>query len=189
MAENNSPQAQPETQQAQPTSTATEKTGGERMLTQAEVEQIVKDRLGREAEKRKAGEAEAARKAAETAAQQNGEWEKLAKQREAELAQLQASLKQRDLADKKRSIAEKVGLPPALAARLIGDTDEEIEKDAKALFETLPKPAASKQAGLQPMNPGANGSQQETAEQKRLRLFGPTSDVFTGGGVVWNNKE
>jgi hypothetical protein len=172
-------------QSAQPTATTPEKTGGERTYTQAELEQILKDRIAREKEAGAKAAQAAADKAALDAAAKNGEWQKVAEQTKAQLAEMQAAIEARDLTDKKRSIAERVGLPPALAARLIGKTDEEIEKDAKALMDTLPKPAATK-PNLTPTNPGANATQQETDAQKRARLFGTTPNVFgEGGGVRW----
>lgn len=185
------------TTDAQPEATATGTTAPETKqeeprFTQAQLDQIIKERLA--AERRKADEkADQARKAAEIeAAAKNGEWEKLAKQREAELAKLSGDLKARELNDLKRGIAEKIGLPSQLAARLVGETAEDIEADAKALLETLPKPPKPG-AGPVLTNPGSNATPQNSdAEmEQRLRFNGP--NVFDlsamkakGGGIFIN---
>ncbi len=114
-----------------------------------------------------------------------------------EAAELKAALKARELSDKKRTIAERVGLPPALASRLQGEADEEIEQDAKALLESLPKPQSPnpKAPQINPTNP-SNPAQGETVEQMRVRLRGAQSDPFDpnfmkqhGGGVFFTEKE
>ena len=87
-------------------------------------------------------------------------------------AELEEELARRDLAEKKRAIAAKVGLPDGLALRLVGATDEELEKDAKALLETLPKPEKPKPGAT---NPGAGGSTGETDVQRKARILGITN--------------
>jgi hypothetical protein len=161
------------------------------------LEAILKDRLDREKQKREKAMQEAADKAAQEAAAKNGEWEKLAKQREQEAADLKAQLHAREVADLKRSIAEKVGLPSALAARLIGETEKDLEADAKALLETLPKPTPpaapqKPQPGIAPANPGANAAQGETDAQRLARLHGRPGGSWdtnsfrqNGGGVFY----
>jgi hypothetical protein len=149
-----------------PTATTPVQTGG-RTYTEQDVERMIKERLEREKVVSERKAKEAADRAAAEADAKNGEWEKLAKQREVELEELRSQFKASELAALKRSIAEKVGLSMNLAARLIGETAEEIEKDARALLETLPKPKQN--AGFVP-NPGAGGSLGETAAQKRERL-------------------
>ena len=176
----------PETPAPQPplpvaTPPAPEPVKTDKTYTQDEVEQMIKERLDREKSKREKEAAEARTKAETEAAAKNQEWEKLAKQRENELTETKRQLADRDLADKKRAVAEKIGLPPTLASRLIGTTDEELEKDAKALLETLPK---GKPANPPPANPGIGGQPNETRAQKKARLEGSNPDVFaTGGGI------
>jgi rRNA maturation endonuclease Nob1 len=179
--------ATPAPEQTAPTSTETVKTGG-KVFTEAEVEQILRERLERERSKREAAAKEAVEKATAETAAKNGEWQKLAEQREAELSSLKAQLTQRQQADQKRAIAERVGLPASLASRLVGETDDDLEKDAKALLETLPKqqPPAP---GLKPVNPGANGQAAETEAQRIARLKGSQPDFWRGGGVRWNNEQ
>lgn len=141
----------------------------------------------------KKANAEAAkyRKAVETAeadkkAKEEAEMTELQKANK-RLSELEATLTQRELVDKKRAIAEKVGLPPALAVRLQGTSDEELEQDAKALLGSLPKPAP-KPSGINPTNP-PNPGQNETREQKKARLAGTPIDPFgSGGGIIWGEK-
>ena len=99
--------------------------------------------------------------------------------------ELEAKLKAYELAEMQRAAAEKAGLPAQLAKRLQGSTAEELEADAKALADTLPKPTKT----ANPTNPGANGQQGETREQKRARLEGKPIDPFgSGGGIFWGEK-
>jgi uncharacterized protein YdaU (DUF1376 family) len=160
-------QQQPE--QAASTATAQEQaTGVEARFTQADVDRMIKERLERERRKAEDSTAKAKADAEAEAAKKNGEYGKLAEQYKAELEKAQADLKARDLLDRKRAIAEKVSLPAALASRLIGETDEEIEADAVALLATIPKQPPAHSGAV--LNPGANGSTGETDEQRRLRL-------------------
>ena len=119
-----------------------------------------------------------------------------AKRKEAEMTEaekatkraqeLEAKLHAYELGELQRAAAEKAGLPAQLAKRLQGSTAEELEADAKALAETLPKPTKTTAS---PTNPGANGQQGETREQKRARLEGKPIDPFgSGGGIVWGEK-
>ena len=104
-----------------------------------------------------------------------------AKRKEAEMSEaekaakraqeLEAKLKAYERGDAQRKAAEKAGLPALLASRLQGETPEELEADAKALLESLPKPAP-KSPGINPTQPAPNAGQGETDEQKRKRLFG-----------------
>lgn len=133
----------------------------------AELEQI------RAALKKANGEAAKYRKAAELA-----EAERKAKQ-EAEMTELDKANKRVAEAEAKaqrlereamqREIAAKVGLPAKLANRLQGETPEEMEADALAILEDLPKPPP-KTPGIVPTNPGTNGTTGETDEQRRIRL-------------------
>ena len=150
------------------------KTGNDAKFTEADVEKIVKERLEREKAKRAQAEKDAADKAAAETAAKNGEWEKVAKAKDEELAKIKTQLAERELNDRKRAIAEKVGLPAALASRLVGSTDEELEKDAKSILDTIPKPKTT----ASPTNPGANGQQGETDAQRKARIFGTDFDPF-----------
>ena len=108
-----------------------------------------------------------------------------AKRKEAEMTEtekatkkaqeLEAKLKAYELAEMQRAAADKAGLPAQLAKRLQGNTPEELEADAKALAETLPKPTKQTAAVT---NPGANGQQGETDAQKKARLYGGDIDIW-----------
>jgi hypothetical protein len=118
------------------------------------------------------------------------ETERLQKQ----LADTQALLKSKEHAELQRVIADKVGLPPALASRLQGDTEEALEADAKSLLETLPK--TPKVGSPNPTNPGNAASPPgETEAQQRARIYGNADNIFDknylnsiGGGVVIKQK-
>ena len=111
-----------------------------------------------------------------------------AKRKEAEMSEaekaaaraneLEARLKAYERGDAQRKAAEKAGLPALLASRLQGETLEELEADAKALLETLPKPTKPT-PGITPTNP-SNASTQETDAQKKARLFGEAPNFWGG---------
>lgn len=97
---------------------------------------------------------------------------------EAELSELQKATKRAEeaeareklarLAILRRDVAVRVGLTPALADRLQGASDEELEADAKLLLQSIPVPVAPK---LQPTNPGQPQTGETDAERrKRLGL-------------------
>jgi hypothetical protein len=102
--------------------------------------------------------------------------------KEAEMTELQKAQKRADEAEARaqqlertslqREAAANTGLPAKLADRLKGETLEEMEADAKAILEDLPKPPAQPKPGpgILPANPGANGSTGETDDQRRQRL-------------------
>jgi hypothetical protein len=78
------------------------------------------------------------RKQAEDAkAKEQGEWEKVATERERELEKLRAQIAERDLNDLKRTVAAEEGLPAELALRLAGDDEDALRTDAKALARHL----------------------------------------------------
>lgn len=69
----------------------------EKTFTQADVDRIVKERLEREKAKAEEAAAEMKRKAVAEAAAKNGEWQKLAEQRDEDLKKMQADLRDRDI--------------------------------------------------------------------------------------------
>jgi uncharacterized protein YdaU (DUF1376 family) len=125
------------------------------------------------------------------------------KRAEAELTEAQRLQKQYDelkaqnakLLDAalRQSVIEKSGLPSELADRLKGATEEELLEDAKKLLAILPQPTTKPAPpSLKPTNP-ANGTQAETPQQQRERLFGKQGNPFDldtikaqGGGVFFN---
>jgi len=119
------------------------------------------------------------------------ELERLSKQlkdAEAELSKTRLSVLQRDA-------AAKHNLPAELATRLKGETPEELEADAKALADLLPKHKA--QPTISPTNPGGNASPNETVDQMKARLgMSQSVNIFDkdymkahGGGAFVTNKE
>lgn len=170
-----------------PTTTTSEKTGGD-VFTKEQLEQIVKDRLGREQAKREEAERKAREQAEAAALAKNQEWQKLAEKSAHDLEALRNELKARDLRDKRRAIGAKFNLPPELADRLVGEDDQDIEADAKKMAELLPK-APKPQPGPNATNPGASGQTGETDAQKRQRIFrgqsifDPEVSKRMGGGV------
>ncbi len=113
-----------------------------RTFTQAEVDALLSSRLERAKRQTEEATAKARTEAERKAAEQQGEYQKLYEATKAELeaaAQKAAAL---ELAAMRREVADRLGVPAALASRLQGDTPEALEADAKALMAALPKPAA-----------------------------------------------
>ena len=110
---------------------------------------------------------------------------------QAKAARFEKELNDTKLAIVRRDVAAKIGLPSALADRLKGETAEEIEADATALLETLPKADPKKQSTINPTNPGS-ARQTETPEQAKTRLgLNRNKDIFSqefntnrNGGVI-----
>jgi hypothetical protein len=103
---------------------------------------------------KKTAETEATRLANEAAAKAKGDFEKLADDRQAQIELLQAQIADRDAADLKRTVAAKHKLPPDLAARLVGETEAELEADAK----TLAKLVGAREAPDTEAGAGARGA-------------------------------
>lgn len=115
----------------------------------------------------KAAQAQAAEKTAAEQGEYQKLWEAEKKRAEAEAqraAELEGRIRAQELAMMRQRIAGAKGLPPALAERLQGETEEEITADADALLKALPLPAA---AGL---DGGARGNGQvvDSAAAKRI---------------------
>lgn len=92
--------------------------------------------------------ATADRKAEEAKAQEQGEWEKLAKQREDELNAARAELAKRDHNALKAKAAAKHRLPDELAERLAGETEADLDADAAKLAKLVePRKAPDTEAG------------------------------------------
>lgn len=80
---------------------------------------------------------DAAQAAAHAEAKKKGEWETVAKKLESELAEANQKLAERDLKDRRIAAAKAAKLPDDMADRLRGETDEELEADAKDLAKHL----------------------------------------------------
>ena len=101
----------------------------------------------------------------------------------AELDKLQGELKAKTVRTMQIEVAAKVGIPAALSDRLKGETLEEMEEDAKAILDMLPKQKAAPNSGA--TNPGEQASKEETRAQKLTRLTGGEVDIWKGGGINW----
>ena len=101
----------------------------------------------------------------------------------AELERAQSELKAKTVRTMQIEVAAKLGLPAALSDRLHGETLEEMEEDAKAILEALPKQKAAPNTGA--TNPGEQASKEETRAQKLTRLTGGDVDIWKGGGINW----
>lgn len=137
----------------------------EKTFTQAELEAVIADRLGRqqraiEAKSAKDKEAADAAKLAE-----QGEYKKLADAATLRASTLEAALAARDHADLQRVVAAEHKLPDALANRLTGTTREELAADAKKLAELVATPAAPPTPGNRPNpRPTANAPGGQSTE-------------------------
>ena len=182
------PQTETVTEQANTTqSPETGKSDADRIK---DMEAALKKANAEAAKYRKAAEAvEAERKAKEEA--ELTETEKLRKR----AAELEAELKSAQRSTMQRDAAAKHNLPAELATRLKGETPEELEADAKALAELLPKHKA--QPNISPTNPGGNASPNETVDQMKARLgMSQSVNIFDkdymkahGGGAFVTDKE
>lgn len=91
----------------------------------------------KDAEARAQAAEKAQRDRDEAEKREQGKWEEIAKAREDELAQLKRDIAERDLRDRKTAIAKAHDLPDEFVERLKGETDEELEADAKAIAKLL----------------------------------------------------
>jgi hypothetical protein len=81
-----------------------------------------------------------------------------------------------------REIADKLKLPFGLADRIKGETPEEMEADAKQLFDSLPKPVVTK-TGV--TNPGAQAVEPQIERLNAdINPFDPNWVKSHGGGVI-----
>ena len=136
----------------------------------------LKDANREAAERRK--KLEAYEKAeAEKAAAELSETERRKKQLEDTAAKLRAV----EIANLKQRTAAAAGLPPELADRLQGETEDDLKADAAALVKLMPP----KQPKAGPTNP-AEGRQESSYERgARLVKEAQGGDIWTGGGVRW----
>ena len=102
-----------------------------------------------------------------------------------ELDKLQSELTAKTVRTMQIEVAAKLGLPAALSDRLHGETLEEMEEDAKAILEVLPKQKAAPNTGA--TNPGEKAGSGDTFEDahKRWKAGEKQPNPFLGGGVVF----
>ncbi len=125
----------------------------------------------REVEKRISADEAAKRADAEKALADQAQWKTLAEQRAAELDALRGEVGNLRRQMLITTIAREMGLPPAIAARLQGGTEEELRADAEALRKELGaslKPGASSNTTAIP----GGSSVGMNDEQMRREYFG-----------------
>ena len=100
----------------------------------------------------------------------------------AENNRLQSELKAKTVRTMQIEAAAKAGIPAALSDRLKGETPEEMEADAKQLFESLPKPVTPK-TGV--TNPGAQAKEPAVERlNSDIDPFDPAWVKAHGGGAI-----
>jgi Arc/MetJ family transcription regulator len=125
------------------TATTEDATGttAEKTFTQAELDRIVKERLQREHAKAEQMAQKARAEAEAQALSEQGKYKELFEKQQADLQAAAERIKAMELNTLRRDIATKVGLPAAFVDRLRGETEADIEADAKGLLEALPRVA------------------------------------------------
>lgn len=116
----------------------------------------------------KAAQAAAAEKAMTEQGQYQALYEtekKRAADLEAQAADLQNRIKANELAMLRHKVATEKGLPAALAARLQGETEDEISADADELLKAIPRPSAPDLDG------GARGAGRGIAPQEAASIL------------------
>jgi hypothetical protein len=147
-------------------------------FTQADVDRIVKERLAKAQSKAEEATRKAAADAEAKTLAEQGEfkrlYEKLQADFQAQAERVAAMERQRTQGE----IASKLGLPASLASRLQGATPEEMEADAKALLDALPKPTAP---NINPTPGGVNSTQLGAADAAELAaIYGVNPKYLKG---------
>ena len=158
----------PTTEGGTATAEAPPTTTDERRFNQADIDAIVKDRLERQ--KRSVDAASKAQQEAAEAERLKAaqEWQKVAEQKEAALVAARAELAAERLSMARDRVAAKYHLPEALAKRLIGTTEDELDADAKDISSVI--------APATPAATAATTPTPETAPSK-ARGYGPRAGV------------
>lgn len=106
------------------------------------------------------------------------------------LADAQAAQKTAELKAIRAQVAARYGIPEALAARLQGESPEQIEADAAELAKALPTPTRGGYLILSPGNGGTTPPENlakkmfERGRGKDMRFFDPTLHKDKDGGTV-----
>ncbi len=126
------------------TATTGDATGqtAEKTFTQADVNRIVKERLEREQGKAEQLAQKAREEAEAKALAEQGKYKELFEKQQKDLEAAAARVKAMELQSLRQTVAAKVGLPVAFVDRLRGETEAEIETDAKSILAIIPKPTA-----------------------------------------------
>lgn len=167
----------PETPAPHGDATGKQADGAEKHFTQAEVDALIGKYRAQDKEKAKADAEKARADAERKAAEETGQYKALYEKQQTELAAAKAEAHAAKLRGLRRDVAAKVNLPAALAERLQGETEDELEADAKALLAALPKAAAPNINGQGGAQPPANGW--DETERKRLAsIYGVSAKHF-----------
>lgn len=95
----------------------------------------------------------------------NGKYDEQIKKLNQDLADANAKIRKGEIDSLKAKVALETGLPAELQARLSGETEEDIRKDAKTLSEIF---KASQRQGL----PGFSGEKEPSKDPKEAALRG-----------------
>lgn len=110
---------------------------------------------------------------ARKAAEEQGKFKELYEQQLTKAQEAEAKAKEVELRMLRQTIGQKHDLPDALVNRLQGETEEEIEADAKSLAQSLPKPVASTQTDSGAGTGGAPGQVMTNEElQEMAAVYG-----------------
>lgn len=125
----------------------------------------------------------------ETKLADQARWKELAEKREAELAELKGTLERERMELLKSRISAEFNLPPQLAARLTGSTEEELRADAQGLSELIPAPSQP-QTSRQTTQIPAGEANSNREEFLRNWLFGDRAGAErapadTDGKTYW----
>lgn len=145
--------------------------GSEKTFTQDDLNRIIDDRLQRE--RRKYTDYDQLKESVSTFEQQMAKRDEQLAALKTQLDQITAAAKQAQAESLRTKVAARHKLPEALAERLRGETEEDLEADAKSLAELLPKggPGSASGAGLSPGNP-AGAQTPSKASQIMNRIQG-----------------
>jgi len=119
----------------------------------------------RKAKRQAETEAEAA---ARKAAEEQGKFKELYEKELAKREAAEAEAKRLELDALKSKVATEVGLPPALASRLAGETEDEIRADAQAVLAALPKQSLDNDANR---GTGGSGGQAVQMSDEEIKEF------------------
>ena len=152
----------------------------ERTFTQADVDRIIAERLSKERTKAESMATKAREEAERKAAEEQGKYQELYEKAQQRIAETEAKLKASEIASIKREVAARLNMPAALATRLQGETQEDIEADAKELMAALPKPAAPNiNSGS---GNGAAPTQANVIDRETLMALGLNPRMHLSGG-------
>ncbi len=152
-----------------------------RTFTQADLDRIVTERLGKEKARNEAAIKKAAEEAERKAAEEQGKYQELYTKVQADLEAERQRAHALEVAGIRRDVAQRHNLPAALVDRLRGEDEATIEADAKELLKALPKPAAPDiNAGSGAVAQGAGGKSYlgGLSEQEFAVRFGVRPDLL-----------